>query len=97
MWWPDARVVGEADGREKYDGSYGDPGRRRVRREGREDSIRRVVNGFAHWGWADVRDPSRLRRILVAAGLRPDTVGDPEPLATITAALHGHRFDRETG
>jgi hypothetical protein len=89
--------VGEADGREKYGGAYGEPGRAVYDEKQREDSIRRVVKGFARWSWADVRDPARLRRILVAAGLRPETVGDPEPLATIAAALHGHRFDRETG
>ena len=96
-FWPDAQIVGEADGREKYGGAYGEPGRAVYDEKQREDSIRRVVKGFARWGWADVRDPTRLRRILVAAGLRPESVGDPEPLATITAALHGHRFDRETG
>ncbi len=96
-FWPDAQIVGEADGRENTAGRTATPAAPCTTRSSGTDSIRRVVKGFARWGWADVRDPTRLRRILVAAGLRPESVGDPEPLATITAALHGHRFDRETG
>ncbi|MNG34902.1 hypothetical protein D3C84_1215120 [compost metagenome] len=37
----------------------------------REDRIRRLGFGFVRWSWADLEDPSRLKRRLLAAGLRP--------------------------
>ncbi len=97
LYWRGAGVAGEADGREKYDGRYGNPVDAVIEEKDREDGIRRVVSGFARWGWADVLQPSRLHRILVAAGLEPNGVAQPEPLATLAAALRGHAFSRETG
>ncbi|WP_375383848.1 hypothetical protein [uncultured Microbacterium sp.] len=97
-YWRDARIVGEADGRLKYNGSRGDAAKAIHDEKRREDSIRRIVNGFARWGWDDVRTPARLRKILVSAGLRQTGLGEPEPLATLSAALNGHApHTRETG
>jgi hypothetical protein len=73
-WWPKHRVVGEFDGKAKYvDAAVRGPisPEDAVYREKlREDRIRRLGFGFVRWGWADVEDPERLRRRLLAAGLR---------------------------
>lgn len=78
-WWPQQRVVGEFDGRAKYlDASVrGDasPEEAVYREKLREDRIRALGLGFVRWGWADVEQPERLRRKLLAAGLRPRDLG----------------------
>lgn len=74
-WWPQQRVVGEFDGKAKYV----DPALRGAAsaeetvyyEKLREDRIRALGLGFVRWGWADVEQPERLRRKLMAAGLRP--------------------------
>ena len=75
FWWPSQGVVGEFDGKGKYvqaalrDGITADEA---VYREKlREDRIRALGHGFVRWRWADLTDPTRLRRKLLAAGLRP--------------------------
>lgn len=66
FWWPDAGVIGEFDGRVKYDD-------RDVlwHEKRREDALRRAsrVQGFARWGMAEAGDPASLGALLVAAGL----------------------------
>jgi len=42
----------------------------------REDRIRALGHGFVRWSWADVDNPDRLRRKLLAAGLRPRNSGN---------------------
>lgn len=74
-WWPEQRVVGEFDGK----GKYLDAALRGAvtveeavyREKLREDRVRGLGYGFVRWGWADVDNPDRLRRKLLAAGLRP--------------------------
>jgi hypothetical protein len=74
-WWPKQGVVGEFDGKAKYvDAALrGDitPEEAVYREKLREDRIRRLGYGFVRWSWADVENPDRLRRKLLAAGLRP--------------------------
>jgi hypothetical protein len=74
-WWPRQRVVGEFDGKGKYlDAAVrGDLSAEQAvyREKLREDRIRGLGLGFVRWGWADVENPDRLRRKLLAAGLRP--------------------------
>jgi hypothetical protein len=74
-WWPQQRVVGEFDGKAKYlDAAVrGDTSAEEAvyREKLREDRIRGLGLGFVRWGWADVQNPERLRRKLLAAGLRP--------------------------
>lgn len=72
FWWPDAGVIGEADGRSKY-GSGDDPDAVReaiIAEKNRENRLRRMSSGFARWEWVDVTKPGRLTSILQTAGLR---------------------------
>lgn len=84
-WWPRQRVVGEFDGRAKYlDAAVrggASPEEAVYREKLREDRIRALGLGFVRWGWADVEQPERLRRKLLAAGVRPRVPGlfaDPD-------------------
>jgi hypothetical protein len=74
-WWPGQHVVGEFDGKGKYvDAALrsGITAEEAVYLEKlREDRIRALGYGFVRWSWADVDNPDRLRRKLLAAGLRP--------------------------
>jgi hypothetical protein len=67
FWWPASGVVGEFDGRVKYDSAEALWGEKR-----REDAIRRRadVRGFARWGMHEAEDAARLGAVLLAAGLR---------------------------
>lgn len=65
--WPAHRIIGEADGETKYGKS--DAAAAVVHEKRREDALRRSVNGFARWGWHELRMPARLGRVLEAAGL----------------------------
>jgi hypothetical protein len=66
FWWPESGVVGEFDGRVKYDDRDVLWAEKR-----REDALRRShrVRGFARWGMVEAEDPARLGAVLVAAGL----------------------------
>ena len=74
FWWPDFRIIGEADGRSKYGGgadSNPESARQAVIDEkNRENALRRVSSGFARWEHSDVVLPGRLGAILRTAGLR---------------------------
>ena len=83
-WWPRNRVVGEFDGKAKYvDAAVrGEASAEEAlyREKLREDRIRALGLGFVRWGWADVENPERLKRKLLAAGLRPKIGGQfPDP------------------
>jgi hypothetical protein len=73
FWWPRHRIIGEADGAEKYlnptmlDGRS--PGQVVLAEKWREDALRRESNGFGRWGWPDGLSTVRLARILDATGL----------------------------
>lgn len=66
FWWPAHGVVGEFDGRVKYD----DP-RDLWREKLREDAIRRMpdVTGVARWTMQHASAPALLAPVLLAAGL----------------------------
>lgn len=89
VFWPEERVGGEADGLVKYDGSIGDPRQTLIDEKAREDGLRRVLNGFARWGWQDLHEPERLAQILRDAGLRQIRPVESLPLATLGPALSG--------
>jgi hypothetical protein len=70
FWWPDSGIIGEFDGLVKYGSGDGEDARSAVVGEKiREDRLRTMSSGFVRWTVADVRDPSRLDRLLIAAGL----------------------------
>jgi hypothetical protein len=87
MFWPEERVIGEADGRVKYDGTHGDGATAVWEEKRREDELRRHVAGFARWGHADVRLVDPFDAILRTAGLRPLRPRSEHPLLTLRAAL----------
>ncbi|MCS6522347.1 hypothetical protein HUN58_04585 [Curtobacterium sp. Csp1] len=66
FWWPDVGVVGEFDGRVKYDDRDVLWAEKR-----REDALRRLpqVSGFARWGMREAGDPVLLAHVLLAAGV----------------------------
>ncbi|MDM7856022.1 type IV toxin-antitoxin system AbiEi family antitoxin domain-containing protein [Cellulomonas alba] len=74
FWWPEARLVGEFDGRLKYRVD-GIADRRSLeerlwQEKVREDRLRRAGLRVARWTWSDAMSPSRLATILSRAGLR---------------------------
>ena len=75
FWWPQQRVVGEFDGKAKYVDPAcrgGISAEEAVYREKlREDRIRALGYTDVRWAWSDVQSPDRLKRKLLAAGLRP--------------------------
>jgi len=89
LGWPDVGVGGETDGRLKYDGRYGDPADVLRREKQREDALRRELTGLARWGWAELREPMALRRILLSAGLTPVRPIRSDALFSLRAALAG--------
>ncbi len=102
-WWPQHRVVGEFDGKAKYvDAAVrGDLSAEQAvyREKLREDRIRGLGLGFVRWGWADVENPDRLRRKLLAAGLRPRIRGyfaDPDLQGAVSRTRLGSG-DQEAG
>jgi hypothetical protein len=76
FWWPQFNLVGEFDGRIKYeDPTYlaGRTPQQALRDEkAREDRIRALGPGVSRWGWDVAISPGRLRAHLVAAGIRPE-------------------------
>ena len=97
MWWREARIVGEADGDVKYDGTL-QPSAAAIRREkDRDRRLRHHVEGIGHWGWADVADVVPLREALHQAGLRPIAPESSLELQTLRSALRPSRAPgRET-
>ncbi len=87
MWWPGARVVGEADGDLKYDGRFGDPLLLLRARRRRDARLREHVRGVAHWAWDEVVAFPALRGILSGAGLRRIRPEDTARLLELRRAL----------
>jgi hypothetical protein len=69
FWWPDHGVIGEFDGRVKYDSGASQVLWDEKRRE---DALRRVhgVRAIARWTMDDLRHPEQLAETLSTAGLR---------------------------
>lgn len=86
MWWQRDRVIGEADGAVKYDGTYGAPAEVVLAEKQRDRLLREHAN-MARWGWREVRDPHELDETLRAAGLVRRRPPRYALLATLPAAL----------
>jgi len=87
MWWKEGRVVGEADGDLKYDGSL-EPATTAIAKEkDRDRRLRRHTSGLAHWGWRDVWQIDPLREVLFTTGLRPVGPESSRELYTLSALL----------
>jgi hypothetical protein len=75
FWWPHASLIGEFDGRAKYqrdEYTHGrDPGEVVYDEKVREDRLRALGPGVARWGWAEASSPVALGELLHRAGLRP--------------------------
>ncbi|MET0590793.1 MAG: type IV toxin-antitoxin system AbiEi family antitoxin domain-containing protein [Naasia sp.] len=73
FYWPEQRIIGEFDGRAKYErGEYlrgRTPGQVVHEEKVREDRMRATRRGFVRWGWDGAADPTRLGRILRDAGI----------------------------
>ena len=73
FWWPEQGIVGEFDGRQKYERSELMSGRTSVQvvwdEKLREDAIRShsKVRSFARWTWADVRAAAEFESLLEGA------------------------------
>ncbi|WP_188757145.1 hypothetical protein [Microbacterium album] len=87
MYWRGPDVIGEADGRIKYDGTFGDDSRRLWREKRREDELRRAAAGFARWGAEEVNDPPQLEAILLGAGVPRVRPRSAAPLLSLRSAL----------
>ncbi|MGC5170834.1 type IV toxin-antitoxin system AbiEi family antitoxin domain-containing protein [Micromonospora sp. DT81.3] len=87
--WRREAIAGEADGRSKYDGRFGDPSLLAFNEKRREDSLRRVLRGFARWGWSELQHPGELRGILLDAGLKPQEPAHLALLGSLRRALTG--------
>lgn len=75
FFWKAQGVVGEFDGKDKYLNAARmsgiTPEEALYREKLREDRIRALGYDVKRWAWADLQDPSRVKRKLLAAGLRP--------------------------
>jgi hypothetical protein len=87
--WAHRLILGEADGAMKYSGRFGDPTVAVLSEKRREDRLRRLVHGFARWGWRQVSFPAELRGILEAAGLPLVRPEQSAPLLSLRAAING--------
>jgi hypothetical protein len=86
-YWPSANVIGEADGDTKYRMHAGGVEAALIDEKRREDALRRLSSGFARWGWDDCREPDRLERILLTAGVPRVRQRNNAPLRTLAALL----------
>ncbi|MCR2809751.1 MULTISPECIES: hypothetical protein [unclassified Microbacterium] len=97
MWWETARVIGEADGDVKYDGTLQAPVTAIRKEKDRDRRLGHHASGIAHWGWADVARLTPLRGALRHAGLRPVNPEASRELFALSALLGGRgRQGRET-
>lgn len=83
FFWPSRRLVGEADGGIKYDGTLQDPTGAILREKRRDSRLRRQTSGLMHWGWSEVRDFDLLTTILANAGVPRPHRRDAALLATL--------------
>jgi hypothetical protein len=76
FWWPEFNLVGEFDGRVKYEDPVYLAGRTPqealLDEKFREDRIRALGPRVTRWRWDVALSPGRLRSHLVAAGIRPE-------------------------
>jgi hypothetical protein len=76
FWWPQFNLVGEFDGRVKYEDPRYLAGRTPeealLDEKFREDRVRALGPRVTRWRWDVALSPGRLRAHLVAAGIRPE-------------------------
>ena len=94
MWWEDARVIGEADGEIKYDGSLRPAAVAIAKEKERDRRLRRHASGLGHWGWRDVALIGPLRETLHQAGLRPISAESSRELYGLSSLLQRPRASR---
>lgn len=88
FWWPEYRVVGEADGDVKYDGSLGDPVAALRRRRERDTRLRRgQVRAIAHFGWTEAAAFEPLRDLLLSHGVPRITLEATAELVSLRRTL----------
>jgi len=80
--WPELGVIGEADGRSKYDEAPADV----IWEEKlREDALRSAAKGFARWNWDEAWAGAPLARKLERAGL----IADPRNASKYAFRMRG--------
>lgn len=83
FFWRSRGIIGEADGRIKYDGTLQDPTDAILKEKQRDTRLRRQASGLVRWGWSEVRDVDMLTRILMNAGVPRPHRRDTALLATL--------------
>lgn len=87
FFWDRVRAAGESDGYGKYAGAEA---ARVIAEKRREDRLRRNLDGFARWDWADTMRVAPLRHALISAGVpivRP-------PASALLQTLRAHPRSR---
>ncbi|MBI5161614.1 MAG: hypothetical protein HY996_09415 [Micrococcales bacterium] len=73
FWWPEFGLIGEFDGRVKYQRSEFLAGRSAaeavIDEKRREDRLRALGPRVLRWGWDEATNPELMRRILLGSGL----------------------------
>ena len=87
MWWEGTRVIGEADGELKYDGSLRPTADAMRNEKARDRRLLAHADRIVHWGWADVVHVDPLRGILRRAGLAQRRPESSRELYALTALL----------
>lgn len=88
-YWRSRGIIGEADGDSKYRLQAGGIDTAIISEKRREDALRRQVNGFVRWGWADCRDPKQLESILLSVGVPRGATRNSTRLRTLATLLRG--------
>ena len=74
FYWPCLRLIGEFDGKSKYEDPEFLRGRTAAQaladEKYREDDLRAAGYSFSRWGWAVALSPARLATQLRRAGVR---------------------------
>jgi hypothetical protein len=98
FFWRARRIIGESDGYGKYDGADADAVKAHfVREKQREDRLRRHVDGFRRWDWAQTMKWTALDGNLRSGGLTPVRDRELGMLATLAVnprSLPSGRRDR---
>jgi hypothetical protein len=94
MWWEDARVIGEADGEVKYNGSLQPAAVAIAKEKERDRRLRRHAAGLGHWGWRDIAQIAPLRQSLHQSGLRPVGPENSRELHRLSTVLQRPRASR---
>ncbi|ALJ19910.1 hypothetical protein [Microbacterium sp. No. 7] len=94
LWWPHLRLLAEADGDVKYDGTHGDPLEALQKRRTRD--IRLLageVSKIAHFGWTEVTFVDPYRALLLGQGLQTVAPENTAALAGVKRLLAPRRHD----